>query len=110
LFGREIFQVEISYQRLDRDTGPMIRTNKEYEITQQRLKENRSAIVETRMYLQAEGFSSDEVETLLQSLHAIKRQLLDDVEAERRTIAAQEFATCDTVACNDRPPGRRRSQ
>ncbi len=67
----------------------MIRTNREYEITQQRLKENRAAIDETRTYLQAEDFNSDEIETLLESLHAIGRQLLDEVEEYDRARAGQ---------------------
>jgi len=67
----------------------MIRTNREYEITQQRLKENRAAIDETRTYLQAEGFNSDEIETLLESLDAIGRQLLDEVEEYDRARAGQ---------------------
>ncbi len=67
----------------------MIRTNREYEITQQRLEENRVAIDETRAYLQAEGFTSDEIETLLESLHAIGKQLLNEVEEYERVRAGQ---------------------
>lgn len=64
-------------------------TNSEYDITQQRLKENRSAIDETRMHLRAEGFSPDEAKTLLESLYAIQRQLLDDVAEYDRARTGQ---------------------
>jgi len=67
----------------------MIRTNREYNITQQLLKENRSALDETRMYLRAEGFSPDETEELLESLYAVQRQLLDDVAEYDRARAGQ---------------------
>jgi len=59
----------------------MIRTIGEYKITRQRLEENRSAVDETRMDLQAESFSPDEIHALLQSLRAIERQLRDDLAA-----------------------------
>ncbi len=67
----------------------MIRTTKEYGITQQRLKENRSAIDETRTYLCVEGFSLDETEALLASLYAVQRQLLADVAGYDHAHAGQ---------------------
>ena len=58
----------------------MIRTESEYRKTLERLEQNKTQIRSQRQHLEAQGFSTDQVERVLQPLLSFQAQLEEEVE------------------------------